>query len=253
MATAKKATLNDCKIKMMLWGEPGAGKSRFALSAPSPLVIDLENSTSWYAGQFDFYKATIDETEKTTKNATALTTTIVAEILAGEYNDVETLIIDPVTDLLDNLETLCTLQYERDTLKGKKVTDLNPLEKSKFYSFRRTKMRELLDRILNININIIFVARAKNVWGKTEKGMAPVDKTFDGIDLIEYLPDLVVNLRREDGEPVADIKKSRMGKFPESVKMENWQDLLKLLIVNKEEWKPVKSSNVVKIKKEEAV
>ena len=43
MGTAKKAVIEDCKIKMMLWGEPGAGKSRFALSAPTPLVIDLEN------------------------------------------------------------------------------------------------------------------------------------------------------------------------------------------------------------------
>ena len=245
MSTAKKATIKDCKIKAMVWGEAGAGKTRFALSAPSPLVIDLENSTGWYSEQFDFYKATIDEKNKMSKNATILTTTIINEILAGEYPDVETLIIDPITDLLDNLESLCTLQFEKDILKGKKVTDLNPLEKSKFYSFRRTKTRELLDRIINLDLNIIFVARAKNVWGKTDKGMAPVDKTFDGIDLIEYLPDLVLNLRRVNDEPVADIKKSRMGKFTESTKMEKWDDLLSLMIEKKENSR----ANVLKIKK----
>ena len=59
----------------------------------SPLVIDLENSTSWYAGQFDFYKATIDESNKSTKNATMLTTTIVNEILAGEYKTLKHLLL----------------------------------------------------------------------------------------------------------------------------------------------------------------
>ena len=45
MSIIKKATLEDVKIKMMVWGEAGSGKSRFSLTAPKPLVIDLENST----------------------------------------------------------------------------------------------------------------------------------------------------------------------------------------------------------------
>ena len=45
MALAKKATLDDVNLKIMIWGESGSGKSRFSLSAPSPLVIDLEGST----------------------------------------------------------------------------------------------------------------------------------------------------------------------------------------------------------------
>ena len=46
---AKKATLDDVNLKIMVWGESGSGKSRFALSAPNPIVIDLEGSTRLYA------------------------------------------------------------------------------------------------------------------------------------------------------------------------------------------------------------
>ena len=60
---AKKATLDDVNLKIMVWGESGSGKSRFALSAPSPIAIDLEGSTRLYADQFDFYKAEVDKTD----------------------------------------------------------------------------------------------------------------------------------------------------------------------------------------------
>ena len=63
MGLAKKATLDDVNLKIMVWGESGSGKSRFALSSPNPIVIDLEGSTRLYAEQFDFYKAEVDKTD----------------------------------------------------------------------------------------------------------------------------------------------------------------------------------------------
>ena len=54
MALAKKATLDDVNLKIMIWGESGSGKSRFALSAPNPIVVDLEGSTRLYANQASY-------------------------------------------------------------------------------------------------------------------------------------------------------------------------------------------------------
>ena len=62
---AKKATLEDVNLKIMVWGESGSGKSRFALSSPNPIVVDLEGSTRLYANQFDFYKAEVKKTDNT--------------------------------------------------------------------------------------------------------------------------------------------------------------------------------------------
>jgi hypothetical protein len=225
MATAKKATMKDAKIKVLVWGEAGSGKSRFALTAPKPLVIDLENSTALYSNEFDFYRATIDQTNDSCKNATKLTKTIIDEILKGEYTgEVETLVIDPITDLLDNLESLLVNSYEN--IIKRKITDLNQLDKTKWYSYRRDKTRELLDMIINLPINVIFVARAKNMWDKKDGKMQPVGKTFDGLDIIEYLPDVVINLT-DNGQ--AHIKKSRIGNLPKVLELNHWNNITKAL------------------------
>ena len=101
---AKKATLEDVNLKIMVWGESGSGKSRFALSSPNPIVVDLEGSTRLYANQFDFYKAEVNKTDNRASNPATLTVNLIEEILEGKYPDRKTLIIDPVTDLLDCIE-----------------------------------------------------------------------------------------------------------------------------------------------------
>jgi hypothetical protein len=229
MATAKKATMKDAKIKVLVWGEAGSGKSRFALTAPKPLVIDLENSTALYSNEFDFYRATIDQTNDSCKNATKLTKTIIDEILKGEYTgEVETLVIDPITDLLDNLESLLVNSYEN--IIKRKITDLNQLDKTKWYSYRRDKTRELLDMIINLPLNIVLVAREKNLWDRKDGKMQPVGKTFDGLDIIEYLPDVVINLKK-DGE--SQVKKSRIGNIPSELEIKNWDSITKVLETKK--------------------
>lgn len=127
MGLAKKATLEDANLKIMVWGESGSGKSRFALSAPNPIVIDLEGSTRLYANEFDFYKAEVDKTEKRANNPATLTVNLITEILEGQYPDRKTLIIDPVTDLLDCIEDVSAKKYEE--IIGKKVQELNQLQK----------------------------------------------------------------------------------------------------------------------------
>ena len=229
MAIAQKATIENNKIKMMVWGEPGAGKTRFALSAPNPLVIDLENSTDWYSNEFNFMVAKVNEQNKLTKNATILTHSIVEEIIKGEYKDIETLVIDPVTDLLESIETICTKEYENKVLNNKQVIELNPLQKSKFYAFRRDKTREMISRILNLDLNIIFIARAKNVWGKSDGQMTVTGKTFDGLDILEYLPDVVFNLRNIDNKTIAEVKKSRIGITEKSIEIKGFETIKNII------------------------
>ena len=138
---AKKATLEDVNLKVMVWGESGSGKSRFALSAPAPLVIDLEGSTRLYANEFDFWKAEVDKTNPQAGNPGSLTINLLKEILEGKYPDRKTLIIDPVTDLLDCIEDVSAKKYEE--MIGKKVTELNAVQKTKWYAYRRETARNI--------------------------------------------------------------------------------------------------------------
>lgn len=230
MGLAKKATLKDANLKIMVWGESGSGKSRFALSAPNPIVVDLEGSTRLYANEFDFYKAEVDKTEKRANNPATLTVNLIAEILEGQYPDRKTLVIDPVTDLLDCIEDVSAKKYEQ--MIGKKVQELNQLQKTKWYAYRREMSRTVLNQLKDIPMNLILVARAKNVWDTKDGKMQPVGITYDALDIVEYLMDIVIQLEKSGEETKAIVKKSRIGNLPKILEVKNYSSIEKALNEN---------------------
>lgn len=220
---AKKATLEDVNLKILVWGESGSGKSRFALSAPAPLVIDLEGSTRLYANEFDFWKAEIDKTNSQAGNPGSLTINLLKEILEGKYPDRKTLIVDPVTDLLDCIEDVSAKKYEE--MIGKKVTELNAVQKTKWYAYRRETARSILNQLKDIPMNLILVARAKNLWDTKDGKMQPVGLTYDALDIVEYLMDIVIQLEKNGDETRAIVKKSRLGNLPKILDVKNFNSI----------------------------
>lgn len=220
---AKKATLEDVNLKIMIWGESGSGKSRFSLSAPSPLVIDLEGSTRLYADEFDFYKAEVDKTNPLASNPATLTVNLIKEILEGQYLDRKTLIIDPLTDLLDCIEDVSAKKYEE--MIGKKVGELNQLQKTKWYAYRREMARTVLNQLKDVPMNLILVARAKNVWDTKDGKMQPVGLTYDALDIVEYLMDIVIQLEKNGEGTRAIVKKSRLGNLPKILDVKNFDSI----------------------------
>ncbi len=220
---AKKATLEDVNLKIMVWGESGSGKSRFALSAPAPLVIDLEGSTRLYANEFDFWKAEVDKTNPQAGNPGSLTINLLKEILEGKYPDRKTLIIDPVTDLLDCIEDVSAKKYEE--MIGKKVTELNAVQKTKWYAYRRETARNILNQLKDIPMNLILVARAKNLWDTKDGKMQPVGLTYDALDIVEYLMDIVIQLEKNGDETRAIVKKSRLGNLPKILDVKDFNSI----------------------------
>ena len=227
MALAKKATLDDVNLKIMIWGESGSGKSRFSLSAPAPLVIDLEGSTRLYADEFDFWKAEVDRTNPLASNPASLTVNLIKEILEGQYPDRQTLIVDPLTDLLDCIEDVSAKKYEE--IIGKKVTDLNAVQKTKWYAYRRETARNVLNQLKDIPMNLILVARAKNIWDTKDGKMQPVGLTYDALDIVEYLMDIVIQLEKNGDDTRAIVKKSRIGNLPKILDIKNFNSIRQAL------------------------
>lgn len=238
MSLAKKATLNDANIKVLVWGESGSGKSRFALSSPNPIVVDLEGSTRLYAEDFDFYKAEVDPTNVQAANPATLTKNIIKEINNNEYPDRKTLVIDPLTDLLDCIENICAETYQKQI--GKKITDLNAIQKTKWYAYRKETSRKILDNLKDIPMNLILVARSKNMWDTVDGKLQPVGQTYDCLEIVEYLMDIVINLEKTSEGIVAKVKKSRLANLPNILPVQNFNSIYKAI----EETKASSKSNV---------
>lgn len=224
---AKKATLDDVNLKIMIWGESGSGKSRFALSAPNPIVVDLEGSTRLYANEFDFWKAEVDKTNPLASNPATLTVNLIKEILEGQYSDRKTLIVDPLTDLLDCIEDISAKKYEE--MIGKKVRELNAVQKTKWYAYRREMARTVLNQLKDIPVNLILIARAKNLWDQKDGKMQPVGLTYDALDIVEYLMDIVIQLEKNGDETRAIVKKSRLGNLPKILDVKNYDSIRQAL------------------------
>lgn len=217
MSIAKKATMEDAKIKCMVWGDSGTGKSRFGLSAPKPLVIDTEDSTSLYSSEFDFLVGKIDATKKEQRNAIMLTTTIIEEIEKGEYTEVKTLVVDCWTDILEEIESVSATQYEKQL--GKTIIELNAVQKTKWYAFRRNNIRRMIDRLKALPLNLILVCRSKDVWGQVQGKMQPIGKTYDAHELTEWLMDVVIKLDKKGKDITATVTKSRIGDLAETIEV----------------------------------
>jgi hypothetical protein len=227
MALAKKATLEDVNLKIMVWGESGSGKSRFSLSAPAPLVVDLEGSTRLYADEFDFYKAEVDKTNSLASNPATLTVNLIKEILEGQYQDRKTLIIDPLTDLLDCIEDISAKKYE--DLIGKKVGELNAVQKTKWYAYRRETARTVLNQLKDVPMNLILIARARALWDTKDGKMQPVGVTYDALDIVEYLMDVVIQLEKNGEGTRAIVKKSRIGNLPKILDVTDYTSITNAL------------------------
>jgi len=232
MPLAKPASITDARIKLLIWGEPGSGKSRASLTAPSPIVADLEGSTALYSDEFDFFLAQPDSRDKRTTSHAGLINVLTDEIAAGEYPDRETLIIDPISDYLDDLEARLATQFEKAYLKNvTTIADLNAVQKTKWYAFRRDEIRKRLDKIKALPINVILVGRSRLLWSTLADGsLKPTGQAIDAVPILESLMDVVLEMRKSSsGRFEGNISKSRLGSKIGSVTFVDMNDLFEQL------------------------
>lgn len=150
-------------IKMLVYGQPGIGKSTLALSSPCPVLLDFDGGVSRVNGAFrsDYLEVRDDKDEN--GNVTRLAWDKVIEALNLDYahtqSDVElapfkTIVIDTVGKMLDcmgayimrNDSKMRTAQGQL-TLKG--------------YGVRKQMFVDFIKKCSDTGKNIVFVAHEK--------------------------------------------------------------------------------------------
>ncbi|MFA5187102.1 MAG: AAA family ATPase [Patescibacteria group bacterium] len=200
------STAEPKRLKLFLWGPPGVGKTRLALSFPDTAMIDMEGGTDHYKEEFKF---------DLIKTTTADQVMEAVKWLASNNHSYKTLVIDPITVYWEALQ--------------KKWSDIFMIRnqesrgnKHDYYSFQardwmpmKAELKELIRRLVDLDMNVIVTARQKVLY--QEGGgdfMKKIGDTFDGEKGLPYLFDTIVQMFQENGKIMGRTIKDRSNRLP---------------------------------------
>lgn len=165
----------NVRIKMLVYGQPGSGKTTMALSAPKPLLIDFDNGINRV--DYEFIKDTVQ-----VENYADILNLLNNE----DLSDYETLVIDTGGKMLD-----CMAEYliASNPRLGKRNGSLT-LEG---YGVRKVEFTSLLKLINSKKKHVIFVAHRTSEKNGDDMRYVPLfggsnyDALATELDLVGYL------------------------------------------------------------------
>lgn len=168
MSLIKKPSelINDSPITCMIYGQPGCGKTSFALSASNPLLIDLDRGLHRVAAQNQCDSVQPDTLDQ-----------VLSVLYSHEINSYKTIVIDTFGKLVDMICKHVGTQNPR--LKQYDGT-LNP----KGWGIVKMQAQEIISRLFAWRKNIIFVAHEKEEDDGTTRVIRPKVSGSSASDLI---------------------------------------------------------------------
>jgi DNA polymerase III delta prime subunit len=132
--TAKKAEPITKRLKLFLYGDPGAGKTTAAIQFPRSYIIDCERGTDHYSRHINASKSVVLQTVDADE--------VIQEVrsLGTDKHDYRTLIIDPITTMEADL-----------VQKGEKLFGAGDM---RIWGLRDRTMRRLMNLIIGLDMNV---------------------------------------------------------------------------------------------------
>lgn len=189
------------RLKLLMFGPAGSGKTTAAIQFPRPYLIDTERGA-----ENDQYVRLLAEAGGAYFPTTDFEE-LVSEITAllSEAHEYRTLIIDPITvvysDLLDKASTKVGTDFGRH------------------YGEADKRMRHLTNLLTRLDMNVIVTSHAKNLYGPK---LEVIGQTFDGWKRLDYLFDLVIELAKRGRERVGIVRKTRIEAFEDGAVIGPW-------------------------------
>jgi hypothetical protein len=200
----KKPEDTKSRLKLLLSGAAGCGKTMAAIQMPRPYVIDTERGCAHYgelieaAGGVVFETTSVDE--------------IISEVrtLMSEAHPFLTLVVDPLTipfgEAVDAAEKRLGSDYGKHFVEaGKQFKRLAAL---------------LTSHELDMNVIVTCHEKVEYEMRTDQRGkkeMVQVGHTFDGWKKLDYVFDLWLRLARGEkaDQRVATVRKTRLAEFPD--------------------------------------
>lgn len=201
----QKAKALGKRLKALIWGDSGVGKTTLALQFPRPVVIDAEGGTDLYGDAFGFDVIRTTDPDE-----------IIAAVdwLLTNRHEYRTLVVDPITVLWEALQNKWSDIFLRRNKTGKGF-------KHEFYDFQmrdwltiKSEWKEFIRKLITLDMNVIVTAREKTKY-KDGASLQVVGETFDGEKSLPYMFDLVLRLHiDEKGRHIATVLKDRSNRLP---------------------------------------
>lgn len=204
---ATKPEAKDKRLKMLVYGPAGIGKTTAAIQFPNAYIFDTEKGASWYsdtigkAGSVVLDTASVDTIREELQ-----------ELLTTKHT-FRTVVIDPVTQVYNACQEKWTRVFEKyaKTQKEAEIQDFGP----RFWGRVKSDMKAIDRLLMSLDMNVIITSHQKDIYGPGMQkiGVGPDSKKGD-----EYLFDLVFELRNVGGKRMATTIKERAeigkAKFP---------------------------------------
>ena len=192
--------------KGLVYGSFGTRKTRFCLSLPKPVVIDMEAGTSMYGEEFDF---------KVLHASTADKVMEAVDYLLTQEHDYATLVIDPITIYWASLQD----KWNKIFLNRKRSGSGHKID---FYEFQvgdwfqiKGELKALSRKLSMLDMNVVLTAHEKDEY--SSKAGDTMVKTGEFIPDCEkkivHLFDTALRFTLDaDGDTIIQTKKARTPK-----------------------------------------
>ena len=201
----KKPTTIEKRLKLLLFGRAGVGKTTAAIQFPRPYLIDTERGA-----ENDSYVQTLNKQGGAylfTNDPDELISEVQA--LLSTKHTYRTLIIDPMTVIYNDLLDNAVKRIARTENREEDDKETTAFGRHKQMPDRTVK--HLLALLLRLDMNVVLTSHAKGEWAN---GATTGKDTFDCYSKLDYLFDLAIEVQLRGQERVGIVRKTRIESLP---------------------------------------
>ncbi len=196
------------RLKLLVYGPPGVGKTTAAIQFPDAYLIDMEKGSQNYAETIKKSGSMVFETSNPDDIKTEVTT------LLTEKHPFKTVIIDPITALYGGLQDKWNRIFEKYA-SSQKQSELQDFG-FRYWARVKSDYKGIMRMLTALDTNLIITSHQKDIYGT---GMQRVGVGPDSMKGDEYVFDYVFALENVSGKRMARTVKERAeigkNKFPE--------------------------------------
>lgn len=184
------------RLKILIYGPSGTGKTTSAIQLPNNYIIDMERGTETYGA--DIVKAGSKVFNTTNPHE------VEAEIdaLLSEKHDFKTLTIDPITILYDNIQAEWDNRFQIAVGEKDGLQDWG----TRYWAKVKKDYKRIRNKLLALDMNVLVIVHQKDKY----QGQNIVGITFNSEKSDDYTFDFVFRLIRRGNKYIALTEKQRI-------------------------------------------